>query len=401
MPTKVAMIPLLLGSTRVKDKNLLLVNGRPLAHYIIRACIDSEAFDEIYLNSEHEIFRRFADDFKVKFYKRQPSRGGSACEMKSKSRACAGDRCQTHDHFLYDFMKNVKSDYMFLVHTTSPLLTPETIKKFADEMVSSRRDSMFSVTEEKVESYVAGKPVNFSPEIKVPTQSLDPVQLTSWAMTGWKTKSFTDSYEKNDLKERGPTYVGKMGLFPINKIEGLDIDNLEELQLVESVLSQRHAFKARPSFYFSDEIAFIDSDVQKVMRGDGVARFEGASFNKTLVNLGEIKKKMGEAPWSYLLIYSDSDQAAVICQGKEEGCRFHFHTTKDEWWIILEGSFDWHIKGEDGSEKIVHTKQNDVVFLPKGTPHKIICTSDTPAIRLAHGARDMPHIYLKEGVHEK
>src|SRR3989344_2379938 len=86
MPKKVAMIPLLLGSTRVKDKNLILVNGQPLVYYAIKACKESGAFDEIYLNSEHEIFRRFAQEYGVKFYKRDPSRGGSACSMKSKSR---------------------------------------------------------------------------------------------------------------------------------------------------------------------------------------------------------------------------------------------------------------------------------------------------------------------------
>ena len=398
MPKKIAMIPLLLGSTRVKDKNLLLVNGQPLAYYVIKACKDSGAFDEIYLNSEHKIFERFAKDFGVKFYERSTKRGGSNCEMKNKSQKCDNVRCQTHDHFLYDFMKNVKADHMFLIHTTSPLLTPETIKKFVEKMVKEDYDSMFSVVEEKVESYIDGKPVNFDPAIKVPTQTLPPIQLTSWALTAWKTKSFIESYEKDDPKERGPTYVGKTSLFPINKIEGLDIDNWEELHLVESVLANRHTFKDRPNFYYNEGIAFIDADVKKVMKGDGVGKFEVNSFIHRHVNFDEIKKKMGKPPWSYLLIYSDSDQAAVICQGKEEGCRYHFHTTKDEWWIILDGAFDWHIKDKDGSVKIVHTKKNDVVFLPKGTPHMILCTSNDPGIRLAHGARDMPHIYLKEGI---
>ena len=40
------------------DKNLLLVDGRPLSSYVINACKKSGVFDEIYLNSEHEIFKR-------------------------------------------------------------------------------------------------------------------------------------------------------------------------------------------------------------------------------------------------------------------------------------------------------------------------------------------------------
>jgi len=396
MPSKIALIPMTLGSTRVKDKNLILVNGRLLVNYVVDACKNSGAFDEIYINSEHEIFRKVAEDAGVKFYNRSPKHGGTKCEMKNKSRQCAKDRCQTHDHFLYDFMKATGADYTFLVHTTSPLLTPETLKAFTEKMVSEKHDVLFSVTEEHIETYVDGKPVNFNPRIKVPTQSLPPIQLTSWALTGWITKSFVESYERDNPSEEGPTFIGNKGIFLIPKTEGLDIDNWEDLYLVEAYLAMRHTFKNRPTFYYNDNVMFIDANVERVMGGDGVSKFNGLEKNQQLVNLDDIKKKMGKPPWSYLLIYSDSDQVAVICQSKKEGCRFHFHTTKDEWWIVLEGGFDWHIRQKDGTEKTIHTKKNDVVFLPKGTPHKILCTTDEPGIRLAHGARDMPHIYLKK-----
>ena len=55
---KVALIPVLLGSTRIPDKNLLLVDGYPMAFYVARACQKAGAFDEIYLNSEHDIVEK-------------------------------------------------------------------------------------------------------------------------------------------------------------------------------------------------------------------------------------------------------------------------------------------------------------------------------------------------------
>ncbi len=121
---KVALIPVLLGSTRIPDKNLLLVDGYPMAFYVARACQESGIFDEIYINSEHKIFEKIAEVLGVKFYRRSPERGGSACTMSNKSRQCAGTRCQTHDHFLFDFMQSVESSYLALAHTTSPLLRP-------------------------------------------------------------------------------------------------------------------------------------------------------------------------------------------------------------------------------------------------------------------------------------
>ena len=42
------MIPARLGSTRVKNKNLRLINGKPLIQYIIDSAKKSKYLDEIY-----------------------------------------------------------------------------------------------------------------------------------------------------------------------------------------------------------------------------------------------------------------------------------------------------------------------------------------------------------------
>ena len=130
MPSIVAMIPVLLGSTRVPNKNLLLVDGHILCHYTIEACRDANVFTEIYLNSSDKEFKTVAESEKVKFFKRSPEFGGSACIQSTKSRNCRGERCVINDHYLYNFIKDVEADYVCQVNSTSPLLTSETIKKF-------------------------------------------------------------------------------------------------------------------------------------------------------------------------------------------------------------------------------------------------------------------------------
>ena len=64
-----AMIPVLLGSTRIPDKNIILVNGKVLCSYTIHACKESGVFDTICLNSEDGIFKAIAEEEgAVKFY---------------------------------------------------------------------------------------------------------------------------------------------------------------------------------------------------------------------------------------------------------------------------------------------------------------------------------------------
>jgi len=381
---KIAMIPVALGSTRIKDKNLLLVNGNLLVSYVVEACKASGVFDEIYINSEDEIFKKIAEQLGVKFYKRSPSRGGSACKMQNKSLSCDNDRCQVHDHFIYDFLEKIPCDYLFMVHTTSPLLKSETIRNFVNAMLEKGVDSFFSCIEEKMEAFYEGNPINFDKTIKVPTQNLSPIRTISWAITGWKSKTFKDNYKN------GPTFCGKTDFFSINKIEGLDIDTWEDLSIVESCLASRH--KDNRHFYYDKRIVGIERDLQNLINRDGVPGFCAKEANNSHSNLEEIKEKMGKAPWCYLLAYSDSDQCCYICQNPGEGCRLHSHVTKDEWWLVLEGEFEWNLPFEN---KVIRAKKNETVFLPKGTAHKIKCIGDRPGIRLAHGGRDMEHIYYE------
>ena len=126
----VAVIPVALGSKRIKDKNLLLVDGEPLIHYVLRAAIESNAFDEIYVDSEHDVFESIAKSHNVKFRKRPKDKGGSECYMCNISSNCNGTRCQIHDHYLYSFMTSINADYVVQIHTTSPLITSKTISNF-------------------------------------------------------------------------------------------------------------------------------------------------------------------------------------------------------------------------------------------------------------------------------
>lgn len=387
---KTAMIPVLLGSTRVPDKNLLLVDGYPLLWRVAQACKKSDVFDEIVVNSEHEQFAGLAKLLGVKFYKRSPSRGGSACTMKNKSRQCSGDRCQTHDHFLTDYMESSEAGLLALVHTTSPLLKPETIKEFMAKLENEKYDSLLTVEERHTETLWNGKPLNFSMSRKIPTQTLAPLQMITWALSGWRSRSFLDSYRRDDPEESGPTFCGKTGIFVIDRISALDGDTWDDLYMIEACLRHRRQQEKPGEHKWNESMLGIEHELCDLIGNDGVSKYVDAGANARLTNIEEIKRKMGPAPWLYLLVYSNSDQTALICQRPGEGARKHCHVTHREWWVVLEGEFEWQF----GDGKNVKAKAGEVVICPPGLPHRIVCTSQTPGIRLANGARDFEHIYV-------
>lgn len=238
-----AMIPALLGSTRIPDKNLVLVNGKILCDYTIEACNSSSCFTDIYLNSEDEIFNEIALDRKVKFYRRNKNAGGSECTQKSKSRHCKGERCVINDHYLYDFIKHTNSDYVFQINSTSPLLKTETIENFVNSFTKSDANSAFAIFENRAESFYSDKPENFNPCKKVPSQELKPIQSICWAIAGWKCSEFIKNYELDDSKTETPVFQTPRLLIPINEIEALDIDEWSTLFLCEEILKTRNSKK--------------------------------------------------------------------------------------------------------------------------------------------------------------
>mgnify|MGYP002019531807 FL=1 len=183
---------------------------------------------------------------------------------------------------------------------------------------------------------------------------------------------------------------GKTGVFPLDRIESLDADNWDDLYAVEACLQHRRQGVEPGSFKFDEDVLSIEWKLDDLIGRDGVAKYEGASANLKLSNLDEIKERMGAAPWIYVLVYNATAQIGVICQRPGEGARKHKHVTHAEWWIVLQGTFEWHC----GDGTVITANEGDVVTLPAGMSHQIICTSEEAGIRLACGARDMEHIYV-------
>lgn len=393
---KIAMIPALLNSKRVPNKNLMLVDGYPLMYYVVKSCKESGIFDDIYINSDERIFEQMANELEVKFYHRKKENGGSSCEMKNNSRDCQGTRCSVHDHFLYDFITNIECDYLIQIHTTSPMLEPVTIKNFTETLIK-KYDSLVTIEETFSESFISGEPINFDINKKQPTQTLDPIQSISWALTGWKKDSFIDEYES------GPTFCGKLGLYPISKIEAIDVDTMDELYIAEACLSHKKRKDNIGKWFYSENILSIESELRDLISLDGspMPTDKVLGHNEMIMNLDTIEEKIGndDSTWCYPVVYTDNDQIAFIKQRKGEGCRKHFHPTKDEWWVIFRGTFEyklWYNAESIGEpDKIIIANEGDIVFLEKGTIHIITCISDEPGTRLACGEKSMSHVYVK------
>ena len=126
MSKLIAMIPVRLGSKRVKNKNLRLIDGKPLISYVLETTINANIFDEIYINSEADIFEDIAKQHDVKFYKRP---------------AYLAEDDKTNDDFAYDFLQNIECKTLVQLLTTSPFMSVDDVKSFVDVYLNNNYEN--------------------------------------------------------------------------------------------------------------------------------------------------------------------------------------------------------------------------------------------------------------------
>jgi CMP-N-acetylneuraminic acid synthetase len=224
-PKIIAMISARRGSTRLKQKNLALLNGRPMIAYVIESAKQAGVFDRIVLNSEDIVFKDIAEKYGVEFYQRP----GELATSTAKS-----------DDVVHDFITHNPCDIVVWVNSIAPLQPAEEIKEVIEHFQKEKLDSLITVKNEQVHCVSDGKPLNFSLEGKfAQTQDLKPVGFFVYSLMMWRAKTFQQFYKKQGFA----MLSGKVGYFPVGKLSAIIVKREEDLRFAEYVLAGQEARK--------------------------------------------------------------------------------------------------------------------------------------------------------------
>ena len=221
MSTINAFIGCRLGSTRVKFKNLSLLDNKPLFSYLTDSALGASNINKLFLNTDSQYVVDIAksiykDD--LNYYIRPPHLGSSKAKL---------------DDFVYDFMINFPSDINIFFNPCCIFLKTETIDKAIEYFISNNLDSLCASKVAQTLCFINNKPINFSFDSAQPrTQDLDPVHCQTCAFFIWKNKTFINEYEKS----KAGNFCGKFESYGLSTIEAIDIDTEEDFIIAESIL---------------------------------------------------------------------------------------------------------------------------------------------------------------------
>lgn len=207
----VAIVPVKGNSERIENKNIKLLDGKPLFLHTIEKLLTCDFLDEVYLDTESEKIMNIVSDYEeLKILKRDP--------------ALANNKTDGHKLF-FNEVSNIEADIYVQILCTSPFIKKETIKKGIEILKNENYDSVVLVKKDKQYLWKDGKPAY--PTDRIPN-SVDLPETTIETMGMYMMK-------KDVALKTQKRYNENVYLLEAEAIEAVDVNYPEEFELANYI----------------------------------------------------------------------------------------------------------------------------------------------------------------------
>ncbi len=214
------LIPMKGHSERVPGKNLRLMAGRPLFHWITETLTRADNVDEVVIDTDSdEIEAAVRASFPEVTIHRRPDH-------------LHGDFVPMHD-VVTEVARALGHDHLLQTHSTNPLLRTETVEAAVESYLEpGEHDSLMSVTALQTRFFFEdGRPVNHDPAVLLRTQDLAPIL---------EENSCLYIAPRSQVVTTGRRVGPKPKLFAIPREEAVDIDEELDFAIAEFLLERAH-----------------------------------------------------------------------------------------------------------------------------------------------------------------
>lgn len=140
----VAFIPVKGTSSRIENKNIKLLDGKPLFLHTLEKLLTCDFIDEVYIDTESDHIISLCSTCE-------------GCKIFRRDPALASNKTDGHALF-YNQIKNIAADIYVQVLCTSPFISKNTIKKAIEAVAINKHDSAVLVRKEKLYQWKDNQP---------------------------------------------------------------------------------------------------------------------------------------------------------------------------------------------------------------------------------------------------
>lgn len=209
-----AVIPARAGSKGIPNKNIRIINGKPLIAYAIENAINSKMITDIIITTDSPEIELISNYYGVAYKHRR----SELCEDSV-----------TLDSVIYDACKDYEKDYVVTLQPTSPTLEVDTLDKAIQFTIDKQLDTTIAVVNKPHLAWVV-KEGMVVPDYKerLNRQYMPKRFLEAGAFVISKSDIVTET-----------TRIGKnVSVYEISEKEAIDVDSFQDLLSVEQVLKE-------------------------------------------------------------------------------------------------------------------------------------------------------------------
>ena len=214
------------NSERIPNKNIKIINGKPLFFYIADTLKKTNLFESLVINTDSSEIISMANE-----------RYNNWVNIIQRPKNLLGDDVSMNSIIEHDIKKIGLSNNFFQTHSTNPFLKDSTIKKavknFYDLKEKNETQSIFSVTPFKKRLYNSKmEPLNHDPNILEKTQNLKLI---------YEENSNFYIFSGSSFKENNHRIGKNSKAFIMNpeSFESLDIDEKIDWELAEILINKK------------------------------------------------------------------------------------------------------------------------------------------------------------------
>lgn len=217
-----ALVPIKEHSERVPGKNMRMLCGKPLLFWTLAALHEARHVARVVVDTDSEVVANLVREYHprtVILMRPERLHGGAV----------------TSTDLLEWELSQVDGEHFLQTHVTNPLLTPGTIDRAIQTYFEDVKtyDSLFAVTEHRFRLFdKRGEAVNHSAGVLQRSQDLEPL---------FEDNSNAYIFSRKSFAAAGGRIGKKPQMFPMSKLEAVDIDYEDDFLMAEAVMRLRNA----------------------------------------------------------------------------------------------------------------------------------------------------------------
>ena len=139
-PTAFGVVPAKGASTGLPGKNMMLMRGHPMIHYILMSALGATMLDEVWVSTENDQIEEYCSGLSVRVLRHDPSLSGETSPTFGVIENILS---------YWESLKRVP-DIVVTMRATSPLCTADDIDRAVHMLLNSKADSVIAVVKSDV-----------------------------------------------------------------------------------------------------------------------------------------------------------------------------------------------------------------------------------------------------------